>query len=523
MIAPMRLRLAVPLLLLAGLLAFAAIPDVALQEQAGEARDRAERAATEHARLVGLSVRAKLAQIEQHVLSGRGWPGVMTDTLASPPARTIPSSATVSYARRPRAELSRLLRSTGATPSGLPEAVVARIALGETSTVALPGDVLPPDPTEALLAGRLPVRPEDLTVLAEVLGVAADPRVGLLRRRLESAPSAADLPQAPSFRRRRGRDAVEGWSLARGARIRYSAPLRTLLEPQPAAAADFAGDGDLNGHPVPDVDGLAVRVPVRASPEAFRLQLLRAALWLALLASAASLFSIRRALAAETRAVAREKAFLASITHELRTPLAAIRLLAERLAAGRGDAREYGVLVADESRRLEGLVERVLSLTRVGERPRLTAVDVEALVRSAVVLIAPRAERRGVKLVCHVEPDLPCARWDEEAVRHALLNLLDNAVRHGRAAGNVAVCASVQDGAVCLSVRDDGPGIGPRVRRTLFQRFVRGTSEAGGTGLGLHFVDQVVRAHGGRIDLRSEPGAGCVFAMRLPPSQEVRP
>jgi signal transduction histidine kinase len=69
---------------------------------------------------------------------------------------------------------------------------------------------------------------------------------------------------------------------------------------------------------------------------------------------------------------------------------------------------------------------------------------------------------------------------------------------------------------VCLSVSDDGPGIGRREQRDVFGRFVRGVTDAPGTGLGLHFVEQVAHAHGGRVDLVSEEGHGCVFTLRLP-------
>jgi hypothetical protein len=111
--------------------------------------------------------------------------------------RALPSEPSVSFGRtyreRPRAELVGLLLSTKATASGLPEAVVAAVALGAP---ALRREV-----TERLLTGQLPVRAEDLAYLASVLGVEHDPRVADLQRRLRSAPDAADLPQAPTFRR----------------------------------------------------------------------------------------------------------------------------------------------------------------------------------------------------------------------------------------------------------------------------------------------------------------------------------
>jgi two-component system phosphate regulon sensor histidine kinase PhoR len=294
----------------------------------------------------------------------------------------------------------------------------------------------------------------------------------------------------------------------------------TLLSQTPVAADATVGDkrsgpGDGVVADVRDVEGLAVSLPVRV-PEAFRLRALRAGLWIAVAASLGCLIVVRRALTAEAQATAREKSFLASVTHELRTPLAAIRLLGERLAQGRGNPQEYGALVAEETQRLESLVERVLAATRASERPSFAPVEPEALVRSAVDLVRPRAERREVTLTCRAAEALPTAMWDAEAVRRAVLNLLDNAIKHGHEGGTVQAGATADGEVICLSVTDDGPGIGPRERKDIFGRFVRGRTDAPGTGLGLHFAEQVAHAHGGRVDLVSEEGRGCVFTLRLP-------
>jgi len=143
--------------------------------------------------------------------------------------------------------------------------------------------------------------------------------------------------------------------------------------------------------------------------------------------------------------------------------------------------------------------------------------------RSAVTLVGPRAERREVTLTCRATTPLPTVTWDAEAVRRALLNLLDNAIKHGRQGGNVEAGAFADGESVCLSVADDGPGIGRRERADLFTRFFRGRTEAPGTGLGLHFAEQVAHAHGGRVDLVSEEGRGCVFTLRLPAHPPAAP
>jgi two-component system sensor histidine kinase SenX3 len=135
----------------------------------------------------------------------------------------------------------------------------------------------------------------------------------------------------------------------------------------------------------------------------------------------------------------------------------------------------------------------------------------------------PAAERRGVTLEVSGIDERE-AWWDADAVRRALVNLIENAIKHGRPQGWVAAGLEGDDGLVRLSVRDDGPGIERRDQRRLFGRFERGDTEAPGAGLGLYLVDQVASAHGGRVDLASVEGRGCTFTLvlpRLPPAHEA--
>jgi signal transduction histidine kinase len=161
-------------------------------------------------------------------------------------------------------------------------------------------------------------------------------------------------------------------------------------------------------------------------------------------------------------------------------------------------------------------VERVLTLTRLEHTPRFGDVDPAELLRSAAVLVGPRAERRAARIECRVEAPPPICRWDGEAVRRALLNLLDNAVSHGRHGGHVTASLAAGAGEVRLTIADDGPGIGGADRRRIFGRFERGASEAPGTGLGLYLVEEVARAHGGRVDLVTAEGRGASFTLVLP-------
>ncbi len=252
--------------------------------------------------------------------------------------------------------------------------MVARLALGETGVVSSDKGAVP-DVGARLLAGELPVHPADLPYLARALGAFDEARVRALVERLQAAPDAARLPAAPAFRRTlRAGEAVEGWSREGQQRVRYALGVATLLGQAGVEGRARAMDAAENPRAddrvvaVTDVDGLRLAV-ARDTAEEVRVLALRIALWAAVLASAAGLLLVRRALVREARATAREKAFLAGVTHELRSPVASIRLLGETLAEGRGDAREYGALVAGESERLEGLVERVLSVARVEAAP----------------------------------------------------------------------------------------------------------------------------------------------------------
>jgi signal transduction histidine kinase len=509
-------------LLALALLAFGLVADRGLVAQVAAIHDKSVAAAEAAARLTTASVRAALGALEEQVLGGRSLPGVLVERLAVPPEPSVAPPASLPYGRRPRSELTALLQSTAVTANGLPEAVLARIALGPAGIVSSSEEPAP-DVAERLLRGELPVRIEDLSYLARALGVSDDFRVRVLEARLRRAPEVTGLPEAPAFRRvLTPGQTVESWCRKGGLRIRYGVSLAALLRragvhgsARPAAA----GGGDRTVS-VSDVVGLELTV-VGEGNEELRVRALRWALWAAVATSLFGLVAVRRAFAREARATTREKAFVAGVTHELRTPLAAIRLLAETLADGRGHPREYGALVAQETERLESLVERVLSVARVDEAPRFAEARPAEIVRSAVALLAPRAERRAVTLESAVD-DLPTATWDGEAVRQALVNLVENAIRHGREGGHVMVRGVAEGSTVRLSVRDDGPGISRHDRRSVFDRFVRGraagsgTGTGTGTGLGLYLVEQVARAHGGRVDLETEEGRGSTFTLVLP-------
>lgn len=499
--------------LAAGVLGVGAVADRALVAQADLARDEALEGLAEEARLAALSVRAALAQVEQELVAGVPVPGVVVERLVPRRSARPPRTAGPAYRRLSRSELVALLSSDGTTGNGLPEAAVAAVALGEPAALTAALD--------RLVQGDLPVVPEDVPFLLEALGAPDHPRREELLARLAHAPTADGVPRLPAFTRRLVDGvSVEGWSRDGERLIRYRLSPSLLLDRAELARASV-GDTPLGGDartvPVPEVAGLELTVPLEV-PAELRLRMLRAALWLGIAASLAALVALWRAHAREVRAAARERSFVAAVTHELRTPLASLRLFGETLAAGRGNPAEYGRLIAGESERLEELVENALAAARSDEALRPAPCRPADILASVVELVRDRAAGRGMTLEATSGAGLPEVLWDAGAVRRALLNLVDNAIRHGREGGRVEVGAAADGDVVRLTVRDDGPGIRPRDRRRLFGRFARGSLASSRTGLGLHLVESVARAHGGRVDLETEPGRGCTFSLVLPRS-----
>jgi signal transduction histidine kinase len=223
-------------------------------------------------------------------------------------------------------------------------------------------------------------------------------------------------------------------------------------------------------------------------------------------------------------AIARLQAdFVSAVSHEFRTPLTSIRQLSHLLHTGRvqdDERREqyYGVLVR-EAERLHRLVERLLSFGRAeAERFRFESVDACHLARAVVTEFSQQTVTRPIDVST---PSSPCPlRADREMLELALWNLLDNAVKYSSDAEPVRVDVAPRDGGVAIAVHDRGVGIAPHDQRRIFEKFVRGSADrvaaTTGSGLGLALVDRVVRAHGGRIEVDSEPGRGSVFTLLMP-------
>ncbi len=296
-----------------------------------------------------------------------------------------------------------------------------------------------------------------------------------------------------------------------------------LVEP------DFAPDAAITFAGVPFVRSVRPRA---GSALGERTWLLPAITLLLLLSFGVAAWQQLRAARRESAAVRAHAEFLTTVTHELRTPLASIRLLGEMLAEGRAQGREqqyYGML-ASEAGRLSMLIENVLDLGRLerGERAYdLRTADFGAIVQETLALFGPVAERDGQHIEWRDELGGPApAKLDRGAFVQALVCVLDNARKYGpqkdgTQSGSIDVTASRNDGVLALRIRDRGAGVPSPERERIFQRFVRGSQHAHGStpgvGIGLYLARTIVRRMGGDL-VHEEPadGPGACFLFTVP-------
>ncbi len=215
---------------------------------------------------------------------------------------------------------------------------------------------------------------------------------------------------------------------------------------------------------------------------------------------------------------------LANLSHDLRTPLASLTLLAETLnGEARGDpeaTQEFAARIAAEAEHLHSLVSGILDLARLeagAERANLQTVDLLELARRVCVGLGPQARDRRLTLRCQGEAIL--ARADPERLERALSNVLDNAIKFTGEEGEITVTVEMVGACPTVAVRDTGSGIPAAALPRIFDRFYTGdrARSGSGSGLGLAIARQAVELQGGRIEVTSRPGAGTEVRIQLCP------
>jgi two-component system phosphate regulon sensor histidine kinase PhoR len=220
--------------------------------------------------------------------------------------------------------------------------------------------------------------------------------------------------------------------------------------------------------------------------------------------------------------------FVAAVTHELKTPVALIRLVGDTLANGRYTSpktvQEYARLLSGEASRLGSSIDNLLTYARYGharatDSTELADVEAADLVEDALQGFRPTLARLEFELIVDVPSDLPQVCVDRPAVMQALENILDNAIKYSGATRRLAVSGQATRRRLTLIIKDSGAGISRRDKARIFERFYRGSNvSTSGSGLGLPIAKRIIESHGGRIDVRSEVGVGTEVEVVLPTS-----
>ena len=217
---------------------------------------------------------------------------------------------------------------------------------------------------------------------------------------------------------------------------------------------------------------------------------------------------------------------VATVSHELKTPLTGIRLVLHLLLeenVGPLTPKQLELLVdaRDNAERLLIMINNLLDLAKLehgGSQLHLQPEMPLALLQSAIDSFRPRTEDGGVELTMDAADDLPPVAVDVNQFQHALQNLLDNALAHTPQGGHIALSAHSAGGRIVFSVADTGCGIPAQYLPMVFERYFRvpGDTSHGGSGLGLAIVREIAAAHGGTVECESRPGETTVFRMSLP-------
>ena len=346
-------------------------------------------------------------------------------------------------------------------------------------------------------------RPEQRAI--EGFVVDADVLVDTLRKRVLEEQGLGDLARVMAVARGAARSGVQG---ARSSAAGYEATLgfETAYRFDHRFAEPFSA--------------IVARLDLAPLDERDAGELLYAFAALLALAIVLGLYALYRMAAVRVRFAERRNNFVAAVSHELKTPLTAIRMYSEMLRDGmvedEGKRQQYYNTITAETERLSRLINNVLELSRLERRERpvqLIAADVTPLVREVVEVFRPHAQQAGFDLELGAEPDLPAARFDRDALTQVLFNLLDNALKYGAAAERKiqVVCMRSEQGGVCVTVVDQGQGVADAQLRAIFEPFYREQNELTrtqqGTGIGLALVRGLCTRMQGQVEGRNlRPG-----------------
>jgi len=224
--------------------------------------------------------------------------------------------------------------------------------------------------------------------------------------------------------------------------------------------------------------------------------------------------------------------FVANVSHELRTPLSLIKGYVETLLDGARTnpevAERFLKIIERNAQRLDLLIQDLLTISALESgriKLSLQPVELHPLLEKVFSDLKPPADNKSIALINSL-PQLT-ATADANRLEQVLANLVDNAIKYGRAQGTVTVGGNkTDDGKIEIFVQDDGPGIPAEALDRVFERFYRvdkaRSREQGGTGLGLSIVKHIVQNHGGKVWVKSEPGQGATFCFTLPTFESIR-
>jgi signal transduction histidine kinase len=244
------------------------------------------------------------------------------------------------------------------------------------------------------------------------------------------------------------------------------------------------------------------------------------------LVSIGALLVTVRAVEAKAALATMKSDFVSAVTHELKTPVALIRLVGDTLASGRYSSpsavEEYARLMSQEAMRLGQSIDQLLTYARYSEAqkrhaPQFSALDIGELLEHGVETVRPALTAAGFDIEMQVSPHLPPVAVDRAAITQAIENIIDNAIKYAGTTPALRISVHLSGKFVTVTFQDRGIGIPPEDVENVFERFYRGRNVSNaGSGLGLTIVKRILEYHGGQIRIRSTINVGTVVELLLP-------